>query len=171
MVPNGCNHVVLPLLAATSEVYQGQMLVWPPAGRGALLALVATMGGLPQAAGAMEPHWAPGGEPMWCYLSWVPPVGYTRPKCQCVATGGQGCCAWALLAPPDHHGWLVPYSRYYGAPVVPNGCNHVVLPLLAATSEVYQGQMPVCGHQQAGVHRGTAAPCGHHGCLWWGGRC
>ena len=44
--------------------------VWPPGGRGtaALLALVAAMGGLPNAAGAGESHWTPKGKTMWCCL-------------------------------------------------------------------------------------------------------
>jgi len=56
----------------------------------ALLALVATMAGLPQAAGAWGAQWALVSVTMWCHLCWLPPVGHTRPKWQCVATGGQG---------------------------------------------------------------------------------
>jgi len=47
--------------------------------------------------------------------------------------------------------------------VAPRGGNHVVLPLLGATSGVPQGQMVVCALQGAGVCRGTAGFCGGHG--------
>ena len=62
-----------------------------------MLALVAAVVGWPQVAGAGEPQWAPMDIPMWCYLCWLPPVGHTMTKWQCVATRGQGGTA-ALVA-------------------------------------------------------------------------
>ena len=54
------------------------------------------------------------------------------------------------VGPPSHHGWLAPSARCQGDPVGSNGCAHVVIPLLSATSRVHQAQMAACGHQGAG---------------------
>ena len=56
----------------------------------ALLALVATKAGVAKEAGGGEPHWALIGAPIWHYIYWLPLVGYTRAKWQCLATRGQG---------------------------------------------------------------------------------
>ena len=70
-----------------------------------LLAIVAAMGGWPQAAGAREPQWAQEGAPMWCYLCWVPPVVCARPKWRCAATGGHGGTAALLAIVAAMGGW------------------------------------------------------------------
>jgi len=62
-----------------------------------------------------------------------------------------------------HQGWVSQSSRCWGAPVGPRGRAHVVLPLLADTNGVHQAHVALCGHQGAGVCRGTAGSCNHHG--------
>jgi len=125
LAPTGGPYVVLPPLGAANGVHQAQVAVCGQQGAGcteALLPLVATVGGLPQAAGIGESQWAPMGAPMSCYLCWVPPVVRPRPKWWCVYCGQRGGCGQACaVASCCHHGWPAQCSRCWGPPVVPRG--------------------------------------------------
>jgi len=97
--PKGCAYTVLPLLGATSGVHQAQMAVcghWGAQGlrQGSTVGSCGRCGRCGQAAKGTQ--WGPMGAPIWHNLWWVPPVGCTRAKWQCVASRGQRCAA-ALL--------------------------------------------------------------------------
>ena len=58
------------VLAITLAVFRLYLIMWPPGGRGteALLAIVATKVGYPQAGGAVGTYWDQMGAPKWRYI-------------------------------------------------------------------------------------------------------
>jgi len=106
-------------------------------------------------------HWGAPVGPRGCAHVVLPLMGawpsmvWGRTRRQCVATGGQG----------GHSGTAGTAGScgHYGCLAPPNGCAHMVLPLLTATSGAHQTQMVVCGHQGAG---GTQECCWLLGAPW-----
>jgi len=165
--------VVLTLLGPTNGVCQAQMAVpghWGGWGH----------------RGTANPLWPPWVvSPMQQVLGSpigpqrVRPGGATSAWCHQWGAPGTNGSVW-LLGAWVHRGtagycghcrWWSPSSRCWGDPVVSNEGVHVVIPLLGATSGVYQTQMVVPGHLGAGVHKGTTGYCGHHGWFTPPSRC